>query len=61
MICSRIRPRVVAGFEESVRKASPRSRQKASVCERQRGSSGRTTPSSRMALIPFVVPLETSR
>ena len=34
----------------------PRSRQKASVSSRQSGSSGRTTPSSRRALIPLRVP-----
>ena len=44
-------------FDESTRNASPRSRQKASVSSRQSGSSGRTTPSSRRGLIPFVFPL----
>ena len=51
----------VAGFDESTRQASPRSRQYASVSSRQTQSSGRTTPSSRRTLIPFVFPLETSR
>ena len=60
-ISSRISPRAVSGFDESSRNASPRSRQNASVSSRQSGSSGRTTPSSRRGLIPFVVPLEARR
>ena len=52
----RISPRSVPGFVESVRHSSPRSRQNASVSSRQTQSSGRTTPSSRRTLIPFVLP-----
>ena len=55
-ISFRISPLVVSGLDESTRNSTPRSRQNASVSSRQSGSSGRTTPSSRRALIPFVVP-----
>ena len=44
------------GFDESLRHASPRSRQNASVSSRQTQRSGRTTPSARRTSIPFVVP-----
>ena len=49
------------GFEESMRNAARRARQKASVSSRQSGSSGRTTPSSRFGLMPVVAPLVASR
>src|SRR5438094_251195 len=60
-IWPRIKPRTVSGFDASVRYSNSRSRQNASVSSRQTDSSGRTTPSSRLALMPFVFPLVTSR
>src|SRR5436190_2573361 len=60
-ISSRIRPRLVPGLVESLRYSRPSARQYASVSWRQRGSSGRTIPSSRFGLIAFVVPAETRR
>ena len=60
-ISSRTRPRFVPAFDESTRNASPWSRQYASVSSRQTVSSGRTTPSSRRGLMPFVLPDDTRR
>ena len=59
-ISSRTRPRFVPAFDESTER-SPWSRQYASVSSRQTVSSGRTTPSSRRGLMPFVLPDDTSR
>ena len=56
-----ISPLVVSRLDVSTRNSTPRSRQNASVSSRQSGSSGRTTPSSRRALMPFAFPLVTRR
>ena len=55
-ISSRIRPRTVSRFDESSRNGEAVvARSSARVSSRQTQSSGRTTPSSRFALMPFGV------
>ena len=54
-------PRTVSRFELSSRYASPSFAQYCRASSRQMQRSGRTTPSSRLVLIPFAVPLVTSR
>ena len=61
MISERMTPRAVSGLEESTRHSSPSARQYPAVSSRQATRSGRTTPSSRLTLIPVVVPLEARR